>query len=94
MSAPASLLPDALAERFLNRRMFEADRPGRVRAALALVTSDEREALELCFFANRTPAEISTRLQMPLGEIEARIGRGLFGFFHAMSLQARASLNL
>lgn len=81
MAALASILPAAHAGRFPNERLLEADGPGRVGAAFAFLTSDEREVLELCFSASCTPAQISRALQMPLGAIKARIGRGLFGFF-------------
>lgn len=93
MAALASLFPDARSERFPTKRPLELDERGRVRAALAFITSGEREVLEFYFSADCTPAEISQKLQMPLSAIEARIGRGLFAVFHALILQASASLS-
>lgn len=48
-----------------------------VRAALQKLSSDQREAIELAFFASLTQAEIAERLNQPLGTIKARIRRGL-----------------
>lgn len=66
------------------RQIRERDR---VQTALAFITSDERDVLELCFSAGCPVAEISRKLQIPLGAIEAQLDRGLFGFLHALSLQ-------
>ncbi len=59
----------------------------RAQTALAFITSDERDVLELCFSAGCPAAEISRKLQIPLGAIKAQLDRGLFGFLHALSLQ-------
>ncbi len=50
----------------------------------AFITSDEREVLEVCF-----SSECTRKLHIPLTEIEARMGRGLFGLLHALRLQRR-----
>ncbi len=91
MGAPAS--PPRLARvRPLpakgRRKSRERDR---AQTALAFITSDERDVLELCFSAGCPPAEISRQLQIPLGAIKAQLDRGLFGFLHALSLQAASS---
>jgi RNA polymerase sigma-70 factor (ECF subfamily) len=46
-------------------------------AALALLTPDERQAIETTFFAGLTHAEAAARLNLPLGTIKTRIRSGL-----------------
>ena len=46
-------------------------------AALALLTPDERQAIEVTFFAGLTHAEAAARLNLPLGTIKTRIRSGL-----------------
>lgn len=53
------------------------DDQGRVRAALAQVSADQRQAIELAFFNDFTHEEIAERLSTPLGTVKARIRRGL-----------------
>jgi RNA polymerase sigma-70 factor, ECF subfamily len=48
-----------------------------LRAALAGLTLDERQAIETTFFAGLTHAEAATRLNQPLGTIKTRIRSGL-----------------
>lgn len=48
-----------------------------VREALAKLSPDQREAMELAFFSALTHAEIAARLEQPLGTVKARIRRGL-----------------
>ena len=48
-----------------------------LRAALATLTSDERQAIEATFFAGLTHAEAAARLNQPLGTIKTRIRSGL-----------------
>jgi RNA polymerase sigma-70 factor (ECF subfamily) len=48
-----------------------------VRAALAGLSSDQQQAIELAFFSGLTQQEIAMRLNEPLGTIKARIRRGL-----------------
>jgi len=48
-----------------------------LRAALALLTTDERQAIETTFFAGLTHAEAAVRLKQPLGTIKTRIRSGL-----------------
>jgi len=51
---------------------------GRVlRNALAVLTPDEREAIEAAFFAELTYTEVAARLNQPLGTIKTRIRSGL-----------------
>jgi len=53
------------------------DEAARVRSVLNNLPSEQREAIELAFFAHLTHHEIAARLGEPLGTIKARIRRGL-----------------
>jgi RNA polymerase sigma-70 factor (ECF subfamily) len=48
-----------------------------LRAALTVLTSDERQAIETTFFGGLTHAEAAERLNQPLGTIKTRIRSGL-----------------
>ena len=61
-----------------------------VRAALATLTPDERQAIETTFFAGLTYAQAAARLKHPVGTIKTRIRSGLHKLRHALSTQARA----
>jgi RNA polymerase sigma-70 factor (ECF subfamily) len=55
-----------------------------LRKALAVLTSDERQAIETTFFAGLTHAEAAERLNLPLGTIKTRIRSGLHKLRDAM----------
>jgi RNA polymerase sigma-70 factor, ECF subfamily len=48
-----------------------------LRAALTLLTADERQAIEAAFFSELTHAEVAARLKLPLGTVKTRIRSGL-----------------
>jgi RNA polymerase sigma-70 factor (ECF subfamily) len=48
-----------------------------VRDALAVLTPDERQAIEAAFFSELTYAEVAVRLRQPLGTVKTRIRSGL-----------------
>ena len=48
-----------------------------LRAAVAVLTPEERQAIETTFFAELTHAEAARRLNVPLGTIKTRIRSGL-----------------
>jgi RNA polymerase sigma-70 factor (ECF subfamily) len=48
-----------------------------VRSALAQISGEQKEAVELAFFGGLTHEEIAEKLGAPLGTIKARIRRGL-----------------
>lgn len=56
-----------------------------LRAALAMLTPDERLAIETTFFAGLTHAEAAARLNQPLGTIKTRIRSGLYKLRRALN---------
>jgi RNA polymerase sigma-70 factor, ECF subfamily len=59
-----------------------------LRAALAMLTPDERQAIETTFFAGLTHAEAASRLNAPLGTIKTRIRSGLHKLRDALTAEA------
>lgn len=59
-----------------------------LRAALASLTQDERQAIETTFFAGLTHAEAAARLNQPLGTIKTRIRSGLHKLRHTLTAEA------
>ena len=59
-----------------------------LRAALAALTPDERQAIEATFFAGLTHAEAAARLNQPLGTIKTRIRSGLHKLRHTLNAEA------
>jgi len=57
-----------------------------LRRALAVLTAEERQAIEATFFAGLTYAEAAARLKQPLGTIKTRIRSGLYKLRHALGL--------
>jgi RNA polymerase sigma-70 factor, ECF subfamily len=62
-----------------------------LRAALAALTPDERQAIEATFFAGLTHAEAAARLNQPLGTIKTRLRSGLHKLRDALGAQAEKS---
>lgn len=68
-----------------SRDVLEAEQQHRnVRAALAVLTADEKQAIEAAFFAELTHAEVAVQLKQPLGTIKTRIRSGLQKLRHAL----------
>ena len=69
------------AEQFDDKSSFDAvssvETGELVRAAIAKLSKDQREAIEFAFFSSLTQTEISERLNEPLGTVKARIRRGM-----------------
>lgn len=59
-----------------------------LRAALAALTPDERQAIEMTFFAGLTYAEAAARLNHPLGTIKTRIRSGLHKLRRTLTAEA------
>lgn len=59
-----------------------------LRAALATLTPDERQAIETTFFAGLTHAEAAAHLNQPLGTIKTRIRSGLHKLRQALAAEA------
>ena len=59
-----------------------------LRAALAVLTPEERQAIEATFFAGCTHAEAAARLNQPLGTIKTRIRSGLHKLRHTLTAEA------
>jgi RNA polymerase sigma-70 factor, ECF subfamily len=53
------------------------DQARQLQAALAVLTSEERHAIEAAFFSELTYAEVAHRLGEPLGTVKTRIRTGL-----------------
>ena len=69
LSATAAASPDDL--------IAVKEKTEALRGALAVLTPDERDAIELAFFSELTYAAVAARLNEPLGTIKTRIRSGL-----------------
>lgn len=56
-----------------------------MRAALAVLTREERQAIEAAFFSELSHAEVAVRLDQPLGTIKTRIRSGLHKLRQALA---------
>jgi RNA polymerase sigma-70 factor, ECF subfamily len=59
-----------------------------LRAGLAALTPDERQAIEMTFFAGLTHAEAAARLNQPLGTIKTRIRSALHKLRNTLTAEA------
>lgn len=59
-----------------------------LRAALAALTPNERQAIEMTFFDGLTHTEAAARLKQPLGTIKTRIRSGLHKLRHRLTAEA------
>ena len=59
-----------------------------LRAAIAALTADERQAIEVTFFGGLTYAEAAARLNQPLGTIKTRIRSAMHKLRDAMNTEA------
>lgn len=72
---------------------FEGKERGRaLRAAvLAVLTPEERQAVETAFFLEHTHVEVATRLKQPLGTVKTRIRSAMFKLRHALATEGKTS---
>lgn len=66
----------------LDRMVAEGDVAGspdrqRVRAALAELSADQRQVLELAYFDGQSCSEIAERIGIPIGTVKSRLAAGL-----------------
>jgi len=70
----------------------ELEEEGRLlRAALELLTPEERRAIETAFFLELTYDEVATKLNQPIGTVKTRIRSGLGKLRQALAGTLRAS---
>ena len=60
-----------------NEALYGQERAQQIHAAIAGLSADQRQVIELAFFAGLSQSEIATRLDQPLGTVKARIRRGM-----------------
>jgi RNA polymerase sigma-70 factor (ECF subfamily) len=60
-----------------NEVLFGRERAQQIHLALAALSADQRQVIELAFFAGLSQSEIAARLDQPLGTVKARIRRGM-----------------
>src|SRR4029453_4492887 len=61
-----------------------------LRAALEVLTPEERRAIETAFFSELTYDEVATRLNQPIGTVKTRIRSGLGKLRQALTATLRA----
>jgi len=61
-----------------------------LRTAVALLTTDERQAIETAFFSELTYAEAAAQLNLPLGTVKTRIRSGLHKLRQALAAGGQA----
>jgi RNA polymerase sigma-70 factor (ECF subfamily) len=62
-----------------------------LQGALAVLTPDERQAIEAAFFSELTYAEVAARLNQPLGTVKTRIRSALHKLRQALAAGAKTS---
>jgi RNA polymerase sigma-70 factor (ECF subfamily) len=71
--------------------LADADlRARRVRDALGHLTAEERQSIEIAYFAGRTYAEVAEQLDEPPGTIKTRIRSGLIKLRHRLAQDERS----
>lgn len=81
----------AIAEGGPHEALSEDEQSRLLREALAVLTPDERQAIETAFFSELTYAEVATRLHEPLGTIKTRVRSGLRKLREALAENADPS---
>jgi RNA polymerase sigma-70 factor, ECF subfamily len=76
-AATGAANPEAAIDEQSVQEPILRERGAQVRSALEQLAPEQRQALELAFFAGLTHEQIAERLDAPLGTVKARIRRGL-----------------
>lgn len=74
---PADAPLPASADKEPHEDLHLRDQGRLLRDALARLTADERQAIEIAFFSELTYAETAARLNQPIGTVKTRIRSGL-----------------
>jgi RNA polymerase sigma-70 factor (ECF subfamily) len=62
---------------------------GLLKAALSVLTRDERQVIEAAFFSELTYAEVAARFNQPVGTVKTRIRSGLHKLRQALATEAK-----
>jgi RNA polymerase sigma-70 factor (ECF subfamily) len=79
--------PEAMAASDPHETFARREEGRLLRDALAVLTPDERQAIETAYFSELTLVETATRLNQPLGTIKTRIRAGLGKLRHALGVK-------
>lgn len=85
-----SLDPDAAPMQDSGQALDMQEQGRALHAALAVLSQDERDAIETAFFSDLTHVEVAQRLQQPLGTVKTRIRSGLGKLRHALTTEEGA----
>ena len=73
---------------------LENERGRLIDAALQHISAEQREAIELAYFAGLSQSEIAMRLKNPLGTVKTRIRLGLQKLRDVLASQGYQALDL
>ena len=83
-------LPAVFAAPDYEHRLDEKRRAERVRALMALLTPQQKKAIELAYFEGLSHSEIAATLQEPLGTVKSWIRNGLLRLREGLQQQAKS----
>jgi len=84
--------PDSESERSSQDTLEGKERERALRAAVvAVLTPEERQAVETAFFLEHTHAEVAARLNQPLGTVKTRIRSAMLKLRHALAAEGETS---
>jgi RNA polymerase sigma-70 factor, ECF subfamily len=84
--------PDLQSERSSEDTLDDRERERALRAAvLAVLTPEERQAVETAFFLEHTHMEVAARLKQPLGTVKTRIRSAMRKLRHALVTEGETS---
>jgi RNA polymerase sigma-70 factor (ECF subfamily) len=86
---PPETPPEAMAASDPHETFARREEGRLLRDALAVLTPDERQAIETAFFAGLTYDEVGVRLNQPVGTVKTRIRSGLGKLRRALAVTAK-----